>query len=373
MIKFDLKQDSENEAFCDKNVYFLTKGPKDRDQLSSQFRDIGMRPNILDITNIDALPDKKTLLLVKKDLVPNLEENVLKEKLSKNHFVYTFSSYEHEEALSHTEGHITLPLHNDDISQMLNICYMKSSYQSKIKVLNTSLTNLEKISSLGQYTGSLVHDLNNYNTICMTALDGLKLINKKKYQDEKFEFLVDKGLKGSRMINSLSLKYRKFLYSEDQSEIGYIGLKKVVAEAVDYLEKDIRKFNVTVKVEIPIDLFILASEVSFIQVLMNLLKNSIYEVRQLPEKWISVKIKESNSQLSLIIVDSGLGIKKEVQSRMFDPLFTTKPKSQGTGFGLNFCRSELTEMGLGLSYIESKHTVFSIDIPSKKYKTTMIS
>ena len=68
------------------------------------------------------------------------------------------------------------------------------------------------------------------------------------------------------------------------------------------------------------------------------------------------------------MIDSGPGIPEDIQKRIFDPLFTTKSKSDGTGFGLNFCMQELKSMELKLSYVENKNTAFAIEIPASKVK-----
>ncbi len=72
--------------------------------------------------------------------------------------------------------------------------------------------------------------------------------------------------------------------------------------------------------------------------------------------------------MSLIVVDSGTGIPVELRDKIFDPLFSTKPGDEGSGFGLSFCQKEAHKMGMKLKYLNAKNTAFGIEIPHDKYK-----
>ena len=49
---------------------------------------------------------------------------------------------------------------------------------------------------------------------------------------------------------------------------------------------------------------------------------------------ITISIKENENSIIIYIKDNALGIDKEIIDKVFDPYFTTKHKSQGTGLGL---------------------------------------
>ena len=74
----------------------------------------------------------------------------------------------------------------------------------------------------------------------------------------------------------------------------------------------------------------------FIQVLINILNNSLdaFEEQNLEKKFIFLDLYKENNSLVLIIKDNAGGIKEELLGRIFEPYFTTKHKSQGTGIGL---------------------------------------
>ena len=76
-------------------------------------------------------------------------------------------------------------------------------------------------------------------------------------------------------------------------------------------------------------------ERELLQVLLNILKNAIdiLETKD-NEKYIFIDIYEENNMAIIKIKDNAGGIKEDIIGRVFEPYFTTKHQSQGTGIGL---------------------------------------
>jgi len=76
-------------------------------------------------------------------------------------------------------------------------------------------------------------------------------------------------------------------------------------------------------------------ERELLQVLLNILKNAIdiLETKD-DEKYIFIDIYEENNMAIIKIKDNAGGIKEDIIGRVFEPYFTTKHQSQGTGIGL---------------------------------------
>ena len=74
----------------------------------------------------------------------------------------------------------------------------------------------------------------------------------------------------------------------------------------------------------------------------------------LQEDWVMVEI-----------IDSGSGIPKEIQDKIFEPYFTTKPPGKGTGLGLEISKKIIVDKHMGDIQVISKpgETKFTIKLP----------
>jgi signal transduction histidine kinase len=99
-------------------------------------------------------------------------------------------------------------------------------------------------------------------------------------------------------------------------------------------------------------------------VILNLLNNSVDAISELKEKWIEIVVAETASCIEVKITDSGRGIPKEIQNKIFNPFFTTKVVGKGTGLGLSISKGIIEAHG-GHFQInnECPNTQFVIQLP----------
>jgi two-component system NtrC family sensor kinase len=124
------------------------------------------------------------------------------------------------------------------------------------------------------------------------------------------------------------------------------------------------KVTLTESHQVP-DVKILCGYVELGQVLINLIVNSIHEIRKLEEQWIRVESRVERGFVILSVIDSGPGIPIEVRKKLFEPFFTTKPVGVGTGLGLSVSQNLMVLQKGSLEYDASntKNTSFLLKIP----------
>lgn len=101
------------------------------------------------------------------------------------------------------------------------------------------------------------------------------------------------------------------------------------------------------------------------QVWINLIQNAIHAMESKGK--LLIRIKQENSNLKIEITDNGKGIPVEVQDKIFQPFFTTKPSGEGSGLGLGIIK-KILEKHEGTISFESKpgRTTFTILLPIKR-------
>ncbi len=142
-----------------------------------------------------------------------------------------------------------------------------------------------------------------------------------------------------------------------EEELDIIALIEGVKEVFENDENEI-----ILKTELE-ELAITADRNQFVRVFNNLIKNAIQAIPKGKKGRIVIKINKSEDSLFISIIDNGVGIEKEKQSKIFVPYFTTK--STGTGLGLAMVR-QIIENHHGEIDFETKQgkgTTFTIRLP----------
>ena len=109
------------------------------------------------------------------------------------------------------------------------------------------------------------------------------------------------------------------------------------------------------------------------RVFLNLINNAFYacseKAREFPDGYqpeVIVRTQEINYGIEIRIKDNGNGIPEEIQDKIFQPFFSTKPTGEGTGLGLSMSYDIITKGHGGEIKVETeegKGSVFSIYLP----------
>ena len=98
--------------------------------------------------------------------------------------------------------------------------------------------------------------------------------------------------------------------------------------------------------------------------MINLIANSIDAVRAQAEKWIKIDVVEQSSGIVVKVIDSGVPISTELETKLFDPFFSTKMKGEGTGLGLSITKGILDEHNATIALDRSEATTcFTMQFP----------
>ena len=196
------------------------------------------------------------------------------------------------------------------------------------------LNQQAKMASMGEMIENIAHQWRQPLSVISTISSSLKIKKEMNILDDKefYEALQSINRTSQHLSNTID-DFRNFF--SPNKEINKFYISELIKKSKDLIKSRFDKFNIKVIENID-DIEILSYQNELFQVILNLFSNSIdvLSSSQIENKIIYIKIYHDENNLCIEFLDNGGGIKDEFINRVFEPYFTTKHKSQGTGIGL---------------------------------------
>ena len=201
------------------------------------------------------------------------------------------------------------------------------TWQDMIRILTHEIMNsISPITSLAVSLSKVIHNKD----------------NKKKKEDisEKARMKLNKGLntiqnRGEGLMGFVQ-KYRK-LNLLPAPKLSDCSVEKLFSEVILLFQDQLNSEGILLNVEIePPDLILLSDREQIEQVLINLIKNAIQALENSQIKKIHLRaFLNTDNNIIINVIDSGIGIKKEFTRKIFIPFYSTKENGDGIGLSLS--------------------------------------
>lgn len=194
-----------------------------------------------------------------------------------------------------------------------------------------------RLASMGEMIANIAHQWRQpLSELNITLYKMNKLYRRESTErDTQFE---NSYLHAKRIISKMSdtiEDFRSFFSPDRQSE--YFKLSTVAQEATDIMQGTLERNEINVVLDVKQDATIKGYFNEFSQVLINLLNNSIdaFCNKKIKDRLIYIEIDTITPRDAIISVsDNAGGIDEAIIDKVFEPYFTTKHASVGTGLGL---------------------------------------
>jgi len=265
------------------------------------------------------------------------------------------------------EGNLDFPFasfKSDEIGSVTKSFYemTKKLKEANIKVeelFNKQIVKAGHLASIGELAAGLAHEIKNP----IAGMKGaLEIINQRTDEaDPKKEIFTEMLLQIEKIDHVIQdlLIYAK----PKEMKISPVDPNDCIQNAIKLAKPHINNKDIRFHLRSLENERLASIDCNKIQqVLLNLMLNSISSIEKNGK--ISVEIQEKNkNELEITLSDNGKGIKKEHQSQVFHPFFTTKKR--GTGLGLSICKNivEAHNGTIEVKSVENEGTTFTIRLP----------
>ncbi|XPV68225.1 MAG: PAS domain S-box protein [Halarcobacter sp.] len=238
----------------------------------------------------------------------------------------------------------------------------------KNKLHEVQIFNQAKMAAMGDMLGNIAHQWRQPLSYISTTASGIKLNHEFNILNhEDLPHAMDEIVAKTQYLSQTIDTFRNFLMEkkeyqniilQDRVEIALNIVSASLKDNHIYLEKVMDYTN-------PINTKLVVGELS--EVIINIINNAkdILLSRQIPNPWIVVELTQAENTAILSIEDNAGGIEPEVISRVFEPYFTTKDLSVGTGLGLYMSYKIVKESLKGKLSVQNSEfgAKFIIEIP----------
>ncbi|ACL03741.1 PAS/PAC sensor hybrid histidine kinase [Desulfatibacillum aliphaticivorans] len=247
--------------------------------------------------------------------------------------------------------------------------------------LERQLRQSHKMEAIGTLAGGIAHDFNN---ILSPIIGYTEMLRDTLKGDKAAVRDLSEVLKAARRAKELVSQILTFSRkSEEKPQL--VALAPIVSDVLNLIRATL---PATIQIHKDIDLScgsVMADSTQMHQVVMNLCTNA-YQVMRQTGGVLEVTLKETQlkeKDLSpassiqpgryawLSVSDTGEGMPPEIQERIFEPYFTTKPIGEGTGMGLAVAHAIVTKHRgeIRVQSSPGRGTVFDVFIPVMESQT----
>lgn len=304
-------------------------------------------------------------------------------------FVCKNRNYTKKGDVIYTEWYNSLLPNEDDtvgsvLSLVLDVTERVRAEQA-LQEAQEHLRQSQKMEALGTLAGGIAHDFNNILGGIIGYIE-LALFSEELSPQTKGD--IQQALSGSLRARELVRRILTF-GKRNTMAFRFVHLGPIIQESLQLLRASIPS-NISLQFEpLVISDGVFADSTAIHQVVMNLVSNASHAMpsgggeilvrlenyQHVPSSLYSKRNVEAGDYLRIIVKDSGKGMPFDVQSRIFEPYFTTKEVGQGSGLGLAVVHG-IVSSHQGYIFVESipgKGSTFEVLIPnSQRIETEII-
>jgi len=252
------------------------------------------------------------------------------------------------------------------------------------KALEAQFAQSQKMQAVGQLAGGIAHDFNNL----LTAMIGFSdlLLLRHRPGDQSFADIMQIKQNANRAANLVrqllafsrqqTLQPKTLNVTDVLAELAHL-LRRLIGEAIEFKVVHGRGLG-----------SIRADQGQLEQVIINLVVNArdamaatggeltirTANLQLGQEQRVGGETMPPGRYVTIHVTDTGCGIPKEIQDRIFDPFFSTKEVGEGTGLGLATVYGIVKQTGgfVGVESAVGRGTTFSIHLPEHQAVTSAV-
>ncbi|HYP25672.1 MAG TPA: ATP-binding protein [Blastocatellia bacterium] len=248
----------------------------------------------------------------------------------------------------------------------------QKQHEREKQEMHRQLYQASKLASIGELSAGVAHEINNPLNCVINFAQLLKDdgIARNEVEQRMVDGIIDEGERIARIVRDLLTFAR-----QDPPHSTRVDIAECIENSFSLFGHQLAKDGIAVEMDVAEDLLPVAADASRLrQVVLNMISNAHHALRAKPSDSRLFRVSARNlrrgpePEVRLEFHDNGVGIRKENLEKVFDPFFTTRRDSGGTGLGLSLSFGIIRNYGgsIRVESEEGSYTKFIIELPAAK-------
>lgn len=230
----------------------------------------------------------------------------------------------------------------------------------KLREKQSQLVEAEKLAGIGKLAAGIAHEINNPLTSVLTFSNlMLEQCPPGDPRHDKLKLMVRETDRARTIVRQLLNFGRESALKPEK-----ININQPVTEIAESLAAQEAFKGIDLRMKLAGDLpQVYADPAQLGQVVLNILLNAIHAIT--PPGTIEVATRLADKNVEVVFTDTGKGIPEEHMRKIFDPFFSTKSATKGTGLGLAVSYGIIKKHGgeIAVNSTVGKGTTFTVRLP----------
>lgn len=267
-------------------------------------------------------------------------------------------------------------------AELLEAKQQAESALARQQEMQHELVQTEKLAALGGLVAGIAHEINTPIGIALSAATHLEAETHKTNHIYAAGELSEEALmdyftttnQASYLVTTniqraanLIQSFKRVAVDQTSDERRIFNLATYIDEVLLSLHPFLKNTHINIRIHCPPDLILDSLPGAISQILTNLIMNAVFHAFDLNQPgYIDIKIQHTHEIIDIMFSDNGKGIPSQLHTKVFEPFFTTRRNTGGSGLGLHIVHTIVTQVLKGsikLTSIPNQGTVFNISIP----------
>ncbi|MEA3315708.1 MAG: HAMP domain-containing sensor histidine kinase, partial [Campylobacterota bacterium] len=232
-----------------------------------------------------------------------------------------------------------------DINKTLEVRIKEEVQKNRKK--DSLIHQQTKLASMGEMIGNIAHQWRQPLSVISTASSGMQL--QKEYgllTDELFQESCNTINTNSQFLSATIDDFQNYIKGD--TKIVKFNLIDTINSFIKLISSSLKSYSIDIilEAEEKRELFGYPNQLNqcFVNIFNNA-KDVLIQNNEASNRYIFITQKIIDNKIQIALQDNAGGIDENIMDKIFEPYFTTKHKSQGTGLGLHMTYSLVNSMG----------------------------